>query len=329
MKKIKIIEMGGTISAKGVDRLDLHNYTSGVYTKEDFLTDLPELNDLAQLDFFPFEKVSSAEINQSHWLKLRSLVTYLLNHQGCDGIVISHGTSTMEETAYFLNLTLPTQKPVVFVGAQRPYSSLSSDAQLNLLNAVRVAADDASIGMGVLIMMNNEISSAREAVKNDTYQMQAFYPGQFGFLGSVGADGVVSYYRKPLRKHTSQSDFANLSLPALPEVAITYSYAGATGEFIRLVNQTQKYSGLVITGTGAGLMTSDERQALKEAEENNLIVVRSSRSQNGRITESTRFSDTRFIAGDNLSPHKARILLMLALVKYHDQKAIQTIFDTH
>lgn len=329
MKKIKVIEMGGTISAKGVDRLDLHNYTSGIYSEHDFLKDLPELQDIAQVDFFPFEKVSSAEINQGHWLKLRSLVTYLLNHQNCDGIVISHGTSTMEETAYFLNLTLPTDKAVVFVGAQRPYSSLSSDAHLNLINAVRVASADASRGMGVLILMNNEISSAREAFKNDTYQLQSFYPGPFGFLGTVNVDGRVEYYRKPTRKHTLQSDFANLSLPALPEVAITYSYAGATGEFIRLVNETQKYSGLIITGTGAGLMTLDEREALKEAEKNNLIIVRTSRSQHGPITKSSRFDDTNFIAGDNLSPHKARILLMLALVKYHDQQAIQTVFDSH
>ncbi len=321
--------MGGTISAKGIDRLDLHNYTSGIYSEQDFLEDLPELQEIAQVDFFPFEKVSSAEINQKHWLKLRSLVTYLLNHQNCDGIVISHGTSTMEETAYFLNLTLPTDKPVVFVGAQRPYSSLSSDAHLNLINAVRVASEDASRGMGVLILMNNEISSARDAFKNDTYQLQAFYPGPLGFLGVVHVDGQVEYYRKPVRKHTLHSDFSKLSLPALPEVAITYSYAGATGDFIRLVNEKQKYSGLVIVGTGAGLMTLDERQALKEAEKNNLVIVRSSRSQHGTITQSARFADTHFIAGDNLSPHKARILLMLALVKYHDQATIQTIFDTH
>lgn len=329
MKKIKIIEMGGTISAEGTDRLDRQNYTSGIYSGDTFIKDLPELEGLADVDFFSFSQVSSTELDQTHWLKLRSLIAYFINKQNYDGIVIMHGTNTLEETAYFLHLTLPTSKPIVLVGSQRPYTALSSDAQLNLLQAVKVAKDDNSHNKGVLVTLNNEINSARDVTKTDTYQVQAFTSLGTGFLGMIDPDDTIQFYREPVRLHTTQSLFSNLNITALPEVAIVYSYAGANGDIINSLISSRAYQGIVIAGTGAGLMSPLEKTALIKAQEAGMFIVRSSRVNSGRVTETHSFIDSHFIAGDNLSPQKARILLMTSLLKYHEVPDIQKIFDTH
>ena len=329
MKKIKVIEMGGTISAEGTDRLDRQNYTSGIYDENNFLTDLPEINELAEVDFFKFSNVSSTELDQTHWIKLRSLIVYFLTKQNYDGIVITHGTSTLEETAYFLHLTLPTTKPVVLVGSQRPYTALSSDAQLNLIQAIKVAGDDKSNDLGVLVALNNEVNCAREVSKSNTYQVQTFTSSDFGFLGTVEPDNTIQYYRKPMRSHTHNSDFSNLSITELPEVAIVYSYAGSKDDIINSLIDSKAYQGIVIAGTGAGLMSPLEKDALIKAEQAGIFVVRSSHVENGRVTETKDFSKTNFIAGDNLSPQKARILLMVSLLKYQDVPSIQQAFYSH
>src|SRR5690625_4119547 len=154
--------MGGTISAIGENRLDLKDYTSGVYKGNDFIDALPELREIAEVEFESFLGVSSTVINSTHWIQLRNKVTKHLLEENFDGIVITHGTSTLEETAYFLHLTVPSNKPIVFVGAQRPFTALSSDAHLNLIQAVRVASSDEAYNKGALVVLNDEISSARE-----------------------------------------------------------------------------------------------------------------------------------------------------------------------
>ena len=329
MKKIKIIEMGGTISAEGLNRLDRQDYTSGIYNGNVFLADLPEIRDIAEVDFFSFTNVSSTELNQTHWLKLRSLIVYFLNKQNYDGIVITHGTSTLEETAYFLHLTLPTNLPVVLVGAQRPYTALSSDAHLNLIQAIKVASSDHSKDLGVLVSLNNEIYCAREVTKSHTYQVQAFNSSDFGLLGTVEPDNTIQYYLKPLKQHTTKSEFSNLNIAELPDVAIVYSHAGAKGDLIDYIVQSNNYHGIVIAGTGAGLMSPDEKKALIKAENSGIFVVRSSHVGNGRVTETNNFKSTQFISSDNLSPQKARILLMVSLLKYQNPKKIQAIFHSH
>lgn len=329
MKKIKVIEMGGTISARGIDRMDRHNYTSGVYGEETFLTDLPEINELAEVDFFKFTNVSSTDLDQTHWIKLRSLIVYFLNKQNYDGIVITHGTSTLEETAYFLHLTLPTTKPVVLVGAQRPYTALSSDSQLNLIQAIKVARDDKSNNLGVLVALNNEINCAREVSKSNTFQVQTFTSFDFGFLGTIDPDDTIQYYRKPMRLHTHNSDFSNLNITELPDVAIVYSYAGAKADIINSIIDSSAYHGIVIAGTGAGLMSPLEKSALIKAEQAGMFIVRSSHVGSGRVTETNDFKKINFIAGDNLSPQKARILLMISLLKYEDVLQIKKTFATH
>jgi len=251
-----------------------------------------------------------------------------LEIENYDGIVITHGTNTLEETAYFLHLTVPTKKPIVLIGSQRPYTAISSDAQLNIINGIRVAAAEASKGKGVLVVLNDEISSAREVAKTNTYRLNTFQSGQFGYLGFVDPDGTVQYYRSPTRKHTFQSKFSQFAFKDdIPNIEIVYSYAGATGELIQHISTCEKYQGIIVAGTGAGLMSPDEERALQEAIANGLAVVRSNRVGNGRVVEIDKYRNMSFINGDNLLPQKARILLMLSLLTDQSILEIQSNFN--
>lgn len=329
MKHIHVIEMGGTISAQGSDRLDLKDYTSGIFHHHDFLAHIPELSDIAYLSFTTFSQISSTKISTNHWIELRELIMEQLTHNKTDGFVISHGTSTLEETAYFLHLTVPTTKPIVFVGAQRPYTALSTDAPLNLLHAVRVAASDEAISKGVLVVLNDEISSAREVTKQSTYRLDTFQSNKHGFLGVVDVDNTVQLYRQPTRKHTVYSEFSNLDLTNVPNIEIVYSYAGASGLLIDAIIDDGTYKGIVVAGTGAGLVSPDELTSLQRATEQDIFVVRSSRVGSGRVVNIKPYDDYNFISADDLLPQKARILLMLSLLKYNTPEDIQLIFDTY
>ena len=327
MKHIHLIEMGGTISAKGHNRLDLKDYTSGKIFAEQFIEDIPELKQLARLSFHSFSNLSSTKLTPTDWLQLRQYIQAKLEEDAVDGIVLSHGTSTLEETAYFLHLSLPTKKPIVLVGAQRPYTALSSDAQMNLFQAILVASSDEAQGKGVLVVANDHISSAWEVTKQSTYRLDTFQSQRHGFLGVVDADHTVQFYREPVRKHTYRSFFATQPLEYLPEVAITYSYAGASGEIIDYLRKSGKYKGIVTAGTGAGLITPEEISALKRASEEGIVVVRSSRVGSGRVMDIDPYKDTPFIAGDDLLPQKARILLMLAIATGLSTEEIQESFN--
>lgn len=331
MKKIALLAMGGTISAKGLNRTDLKDYKSGLIAGDEYLKDLPELNNLAAIDVIQIDNVSSTEINVQHWLRLKREIDSFLNDKGYDGIVITHGTNTIEETAYFLHLTVNSDKPIVLVGSQRPYTALSTDAHLNLINAIRVAIHPGSYNKGVLVALNNEINSARDVTKTDTYQLNTFHSGGVGFLGFIEPDETIEYYRSPTRLHTVESKFSQLAdgVKRLPSVEIVYSYAGATGEIINHITNCGKYAGIVVAGTGAGRFSKAEEIALMKAREKGLYIVRSSRVGNGRTVGIDPYKDLRAISGDNLTPQKARILLMLSLLKLEDVSDIQNIFDTH
>lgn len=329
MKQIHVIEMGGTISAKGLNRLDLKDYTSGKIHGDDFLRDLPELNHLAHLSFHSFSNISSTKITPSDWIHLREYILSKLEQTSVDGIVISHGTSTLEETAYFLHLTVPTKKPIVLVGAQRPYTAISSDAQMNLIQAIRVAASEEAIGKGVLVVTNDEISCARDVTKQSTYRLDTFQSSKHGFLGVVDPDHSVQFYREPVRAHTYKSSLSQLHITDLPEVAIVYSYAGASSDMIDAIVQSEKFKGIVVAGTGAGLVSPAELEALQRATRRGIVVVRSSRVGNGRVVPIKPFENKPFIAGDDLLPQKARILLMLSLFITDDLLKIQNMFNTY
>ncbi|WP_340084943.1 asparaginase [Siminovitchia sp. FSL H7-0308] len=329
MKKIAFITLGGTISAKGTNRLDLKDYKSGLIDGAFFVENIPELKELGKIKVIPFDNVSSTQINSQHWIQLKYDIEYYLNEKDFDGAVISHGTNTLEETAYFLHLTVYSSKPIVLVGSQRPYTAISSDAQLNLLNAFRVAIHPDSYGKGVLVAFNNKIHSPREVTKVDTYDVDGFQSGTMGCLGYIDAAHEIVYYREPVRKHTIDSQFSQIKITDLPNVEIVYSYAGATGNLINHIVQSEHYQGIIIAGTGAGRFSKSEEEALLNAVEKGINVVRSSRVGNGRVVCIEPYDQLNAISGDNLNPQKARILLSLALLLDRDRNSIQEIFHQY
>lgn len=330
-KNIVLLSLGGTISARGKDETDLKDYVSGLVSGEELLKEIPQISKWAEVHPVVIDQVSSTEINEEHWVSLRETLEHYLIDGDFDGAVITQGTNTIEETAYFLHLTMNTTKPIVLVGAQRPLTALSTDVHLNLLNAFQVASDSQAKGQGVIVLLNNELHSARDVTKGQTYRLQAFHSGDFGLLGVIDGEQQVEFYRQPIRKHTVSSDFNSLSLKAnnFPKVEIIYSYAGATRFLIDQIVQSGKYAGIVMAGTGAGRFSKGEERALREAVRQGLHVVRSSRVGKGRVVPIDAYNNLGFINGDNLIPQKARILLMLALMKYNYLRELQEVFLTH
>ena len=327
LKKVKVFELGGTISAQGNNRLDYKDYTSGAYDGNTFMDDIPELRNIADVTFETFLRISSTAIQPKHWLQLRKKIIHALEKENMDGIVVTHGTNTLEETAYFLHLTLPTTKPVIITGAQRPYTAFSTDGPNNLIQSIRAAASEAAYHKGVLVLLNDEINSAREATKTNTYRLETFQSGQLGFLGYVDVDGETVFYQTPHKKHTAQSIFSAIKIDHLPSVEIIYSYAGATGDYIEYIAKSKKVQGIVAAGTGAGLVSPSEQRTLEAAAAAGITIVRSSRVENGRVLPVELYEKTSFITADNLNPQKARILLMLSLVWTTNCTEIQRYFQ--
>jgi L-asparaginase len=234
LPRIAVIGTGGTISSLGASSLDVLDYPDfgQKLSCEALLDRFPETRLVADLVPVTFRQVGSTEIGPKDWIEIRSLIHRIARDEpAVAGFVIPHGTATLEETAFFLNLTLATAHPVVLVGAQRPASALGTDAGMNLVNALRVAGSSEARGKGVLVAMNDEIHAARDVVKTSTYRVQTFRSVDFGALGHVDGDGV-HFYRTPSRAHMPDTPFAALDLTALPRVDVIYSYAGADGALI-------------------------------------------------------------------------------------------------
>jgi len=327
MPKVAIIGTGGTISSIGHGPLDLLDYahTGEKMTVEQLLEKFPVVREAADLVPVPYKAVGSPEIGPTHWLELTKLVhETVAKHPDLDGVVITHGTATTEETAYFLNLSLKVEQPVVVVGAQRPASAESTDAALNLYNAVRTAASPHSRGMGALVMLNDEIQSAREVTKTSTLRLQTFRTADFGVLGQADGDEIC-YYRQPLRRRMPDAEFDVSGLSELPRVDISYSYGGIDGTAVRAFVEAGA-KGIVAASFAPGMSHPAEVAALKEAVEQGVQVVVSTRAGSGRVTQRKAMDDRGFIAADNLLPQKARILLMLALTCTNDRGEIIRMF---
>jgi L-asparaginase len=290
---------------------------------------LPEVKDIAEVKEIPFRRVPSHALVDKDWLELLRTINLIFSEDQADGIVITHGTNTIEETAYFLNLTLKTRNPVVVVGAMRPASGISADGYLNVLNAIKVAANPNSRGRGCLIVMNDTIFNGRDGTKNATYRVDAFQSRDLGPLGFADPDGSIVYYHQPLRKHTIDTVFDVQHLASLPRVDIVLSYVGADGIMIEaLANAGAK--GIISAATGAGKATPAEDAAFdKVYREKGVLVCFCSRVGSGRVARSPGLARRGFIAGDNLQPWKARILLSLALGRTSDPDEIQDMFDTY
>ncbi|HEY7245964.1 MAG TPA: asparaginase [Xanthobacteraceae bacterium] len=329
--RIALILTGGTIDSVGTDRLDLAWYMeAGKRLGEgELLAQVPELAKIASVQEIAFRRLPSHALVDKDWLELVRRIHAILDQDQADGIVITHGTNTLEETAYFLNLVLKSERPVVLVGSMRPSSAISADGYLNVINAVRVAADPSSRGRGCLVVMNDTIFSARDVTKTSTYRVQAFQSRDMGPLGLADADGRVIYYHQPARKHTVETEFDVRSVSSLPRVDIVVSYVGADGAMIEAAVAAGA-KGIVSAATGAGRPTPLEDAAFDKARaEKGVLMCLSSRVGSGRVVRSPGLARRGFVAADNLQPWKARILLSLALTRTKDAGEIQRMFDTY
>ncbi len=329
--KVAVIGTGGTITAvSNLGSLDLIEYgSSGTMLEADQLVSrYPEVNEVAEVISIRFKAVPSPAIYFPEWKSLvLAAEKAVADHPGLAGIVILHGTATLEETAYALSLTAKVDVPIVVVGAQRPSSALSSDAGLNLVNAIRTAASPEARGLGVLVLLNDEISAAREVTKTSTGRLQTFRSPDFGALGHADGDRI-SFYRRPLRRAAPDTEFDIRGLDALPRVDIAYSYTGDDGTATRAFVAAGA-KGIVAASFAPGMLTPAEFVAYKEAIAAGVVLVLATRAGSGRAFAARPSREAGFIPADNLTPQKARILLALALTKTSNSDRLREIFATY
>ncbi len=321
---VTLVATGGTIAGTAPDATTFTDYTSGTLTAKELLEAVPELAEIAHIRTEQFSNIGSENMTLDNVLHLAKRVNALLLEESCTGIVITHGTDTLEETAYFLNLTVKSEKPVVLVGAMRPSTAISADGPLNLLHAVAVAASEASYGKGVMIVLNGQILSSREGTKSNTLSAETFKAHELGILGYV-IDFAPVFYRNVLRKHTLHTEFTIDAVQSLPRVDILYQYLDVAPELCKAVIQSAPQA-IVLAGVGDGNISDGTERLLQHAVQQGIVVVRSSRVGSGMITPHERDRCSGFLYSDNLSPQKARILLMLALTMTKDPAKIQKMF---
>lgn len=329
--KVVVIGTGGTISSRSsLGSLDLVEYMAQgtMLQTDELILAVPEVAEFAQILPVQFRAVSSTSIAFPDWRALvQALDEAVVAHRDVAGIVVLHGTATLEETAYMLNLTAKVAVPVVLAGSQRPLSALSSDAALNLVNAVRAASSPEARDMGVLICLNDEIQAAREVTKTSTTRLQTFRTPDFGILGQVDSDGV-RFYRRPLRRCAPDTEFDIRHLSALPRVDIAYSYAGEDGAAVQAFAAAGA-KGIVVAAFPGGRLSVPQSQACIAAMRAGITIVLATRAGSGRAMVSRSLRELGFIPADNLNPQKARILLALALSRTTDRAELERMFDTY
>lgn len=329
---VVLMSMGGTIASRGDTRLNISNYGGKDYPRvnpEDWLRDLPELKGVANIileDQRPPQERSSPETFED-FQRVAKRLNELAQDARVDGIVVTHGTNTMAETAFYMNLAVKTDKPIVFVGSQRPWTGLSGDGPRNLYDAVRVAVSKDAWNKGVLHCMNQVINPAREVSKTSAYRVNTFKGIDSGALGFADPDRV-KFYREPVRRHTSGSEFAGIDFPSLPKVEVAYAYRDAPAYIIDAM-VANGVKGIVVDGTGAGSATTGQTEAIKRAQEKGVVVVMTARTHGGRVQDTRRRREAKIVPGDNLMPEKARILLQLALTKTSDIGEVTRIFNEY
>ena len=316
---VKVVATGGTIA----------NTPSGRLNAAEVADAIPALKRVARLEVEEVVRVGSSSITLENWLRLARRINEILAQEAeVKGVVVTHGSNTVEETGYFLSLTIKSDKPVVLTAAQRQFTTLSSDSPKNFLQAVRVAASDDARGKGALIVTNDVINAARDVTKNITYRLETYNSRDLGVLGYVDEDRIT-FYRTPLKQHTTATPFDVSRLQKLPRVDIVTSYVDADGALIDAAVAHAKVEGLVIAGFPTGSATPAMEQAMNRAAAKGIPVVMTNRGGTGRVTD-TRGKEARpLIFGDNLTPQKARILLMLALTTTRDPAEIQRIFQAY
>ncbi len=323
-----LLATGGTIAGAqtGADSI---SYRAGVLSAEALVSAVPSLHSLADLHVRQVLRLGSQDMDEAAWLQLHAAATAAVQDPSCDGIVITHGTDTLEETAYFLHLTLATHKPVVIVGAMRPATAISADGPMNLYNAVAVAADSAAAGQGVLVVANDEIHSAREVTKTNTTQVGTFRSSARGLVGTV-TFGRIHWFSPPLRRHTLSSALLLPASPVFPRVDIHYAHAGARADLIE-ASVRLGASGLVLAGVGAGNLNRATRTAVSAATASGCVVVRSTRTGSGLVERNTEMEDEALgtVVAEDLNPSKARVLLLLGLLQTRDPARLQELYRSH
>lgn len=322
---IVILATGGTIAGSGASSTK-SAYSAGAVTVDKLLAAVPSINKMATIKGEQISNIGSQEMSNTVWLKLAKRANTLLSSDDVDGIVVTHGTDTMEATAYFLNLTVKSKKPIVFVGAMRSGSSMSADGPMNLFNAVSVVTNKDTAGKGVVVVMNDEIHSAREVSKVNTSSVNAFTSPNTGKIGTVYY-GAVNYYMQPVKKHTIATEFDISKIDALPRVDIVYGHANDTNLFVNVAVKAGA-KGIVHAGMGNGNPYPLTMDALATASKSGVVIARTSRVGSGRTTLHNEVDDEKygFIVTDNLNAQKARILLMLGLTKTQDKKSLQDMY---
>jgi L-asparaginase len=325
---VVILATGGTIAGAAATGTQA-GYTSGAVTIDAMLQAVPGITDLASIKGEQISNVGSQDMSFDIMLKLAKRINELGSSSDLDGIVITHGTDTMEETAFFLNLTVKTDKPVVMVGSMRPSTAVSADGPLNLYNAVGVAADPRARGRGVLVVMNDWIHGAHSLTKTSTTAVQTFLSPLRGLVG-VTSYGHNDFYSSPVWKHTTHSEFDVSQITKMPRVDIIFACADMSPDLIDAAVASGA-RGIVIAGVGNGNMNKASVAAAAKAVKKNVVVVRSSRVTTGVVGRNVELNDDQlgFIASDELNPQKARILLMLALLKNRNGKDLQDLFATY
>ena len=325
LPNIVILATGGTIAGAGVSSTG-SAYTSGKVKIDAMIDAVPNIRKLANLRGEQLANVGSQDMSVKVWLDLANRINELLKSNDVDGIVITHGTDTQEETAFFLNLTVKSDKPVVLTGSMRPSTAISADGPLNMYNAVALAASPKAKGNGVMVVMNDEIHSAHAVKKMITTPVQTFQSPDEGMLGTVNF-GQVTFFHKPHGLHTTASEFSVEGVKSLPRVDIVYACADMTADLIDIMVKAGA-KGIVIAGVGDGNMNEATLEAAKKASKNGILVVRSSRVPIGAVLVEGEVNDKDFgtLCADELNPQKARVLLMLALLKQRTWEENQKLF---
>jgi L-asparaginase len=323
---VVIVATGGTIAGSGSSSTTTVGYKSATVPVQALIEAVPELKKIATVRGEQLFQIASQNMTNDHWLKLAKRVNELLQEPDVDGVVITHGTDTLEETAYFLNLVTKSTKPIVIVGAMRPSTALSADGPINLYNATLLAGSKEAVGKGVLVCLNDQINAARDVTKTNTSTADTFKSPELGCLGYIQGNRVV-FYRLPARKHTANSEFDLNGVDKLPTVEIAYGFASVSRTAVDAL-AASGVDGIVYAGVGDGNPSELTEQALADARAKGILIVRSARVGNGIVARNNEVDDDKrdFVASDSLNPQKARILLTVALTKTRDTKEIQRIF---
>ena len=328
LPNIVVLATGGTIAGKAGTNVQA-GYTSGQVGVDELLKAVPEARKLAHLRGEQVANIGSQDMNDSVWIKLADRVNALLAEPDVDGIVITHGTDTIEETAYFLDLVVKSRKPVVLTAAMRPATALSADGPLNFYNAVAVAGDKGAIGRGVMVVANDWVHDAATLTKTSTTAVQTFMSPMTGLLGTVNY-GEIEWFRGPVGRNTIGSSFSVTKSTVLPRVDIVMAYENMDGSLLNAAAAAGA-RGIVIAGVGNGNLTEAALDAAEALAKRGIVVVRASRVSTGQVGRDVEVDDDKlgFVASLAKNPPKARVLLRLALTRTSDVRTIQNWFDVY